>query len=159
MGEKKRLELLWLKHPNTYRLDSGQGYVGGQEFTAKKDGTFFVKKNDCIIKNPQRLKYGITGAGDRLGWTEAEITPDMIGKKIGIFTSIEDKSSTDRIGLEQIIFLLNVRLGGGIAEVYKEGVKLSLDEILSMPRRKSKKNHANKEAIIEKLAKRLRSNG
>lgn len=155
MGEKKRLELLWLEHPNTYRLDSGQGYVGGTEFTAKKDGAFFVKKNDTIIKNPQRLKYGITGAGDRVGWTETEIN----GKKIAIFTSIEDKSSTDRIGLEQIIFLLNVRLGGGIAEVYKEGVKLSLDQILSMPRRKSKTNHANKEAIIEKLAKRLQSNG
>ena len=146
MGEKARLEKLWLKHPSTFRLDSGQGYVGGIQFVAKKDGVFSVKKGDIIIKNPTRIKYGIKGAGDLVGWSE--------NNGVAVFTSIEDKSATDRIGLDQIIWLLNVRIAGGIALIYREGVELTDEEIMAAPRRPDKKVR-EKEEIIKRLWGRL----
>ena len=148
MGEKARLEELWKKHPNTFRFDSGSGYVGGREFVAKKDGAVQVKKGDVVVVNPKRITYGIPGAGDRVGWTETIVTDDMIGKKVAVFTSIEDKSATDRIGVNQLIFLLNVLRAGGIALVYREGVKLTLDEALELPRRKSTERD---DRILERL--------
>ena len=129
MSEKTRLDYLWQLYPNTFRHDVGSGYTGGKEYR-NKDG-------DLVVINPKRIRYGLTkGAGDLIGWTETVITTDMVGKKVAVFTSIEDKSKTDKIGQEQIIWLLNILNAGGIAKVYREGVELTLEEILSMPRRK-----------------------
>ncbi|MCK5617448.1 hypothetical protein KAR91_87100 [Candidatus Pacearchaeota archaeon] len=147
MGERQRLEKLWLKYPTTFRLDSGQGYVGGRKYKAKKDGVIPVKKGDLVVINPGIIKYGIKGAGDRVGWSEKN--------GIAVFTSIEDKSATDRIGLDQIIFYLNVKLAGGISEVYKEGIQMSHKEIMNMPRRPDKQKKM-KEGIIERIEERLK---
>jgi hypothetical protein len=152
MGEKRRLEELWKLHPNTFRHDVGSGFAGGKEFVAKKDGGILVKKGDRILKNPERVRYGLEiGAGDRIGWTEKRITKDMVGQKVAIFTSIEDKSKTDRISVEQIIWLLNVVRAGGIAKVYKELKELTLEEILKLPRREDKKNRT---PILERMLKK-----
>lgn len=140
MGERKRLEQIWLKHPNTFRMDQGTGYVGGKA-TLNKSGTWDVF-------GARKIRYGIDGAGDRIGWTEKEITQDMVGQKVAIFTSIEDKSATDRIGYNQLVFLLNVLKAGGIAMVYKEGEQLDLEQALNLPRRKDTKKLAG---IVERL--------
>jgi hypothetical protein len=140
MGERRRLEDIWLKFPNTFRMDAGScwPYEKKKQFKAKKDGVFPVKKGDIIVKNPSGpIPYGISGAGDRLGWSEVEVTPEMVGKKLAVFTSIEDKSETDCIGVNQIIFLINVLKAGGIAKVFREGTELNLEEILDLPRRKA----------------------
>jgi hypothetical protein len=158
MSEKRRLENLRLLHPTCFRHDVGSGYPYDKkkEFKAKKDGVFPVKKGDIIVKNPSRIHYGIErGAGDLIGWTEVSVTPEMVGQKVGIFTSIEDKSATDRIGLEQIIWVLNNRLSGCIAEVYKEGHKLTLDQILKHPRRDKDKRL---EGIVERLTEKVLRN-
>jgi hypothetical protein len=135
MGESERLEELWLKHPNTFRLDAGTAWVGGQEYKQGKD---------LFIKNPRRIAYGLEGAGDRIGWTEQIIG----GQKVAVFTSIEDKSATDRIDVGQLIFMLNVIRAGGIAKVYRECQELTISETLDLPRRKDKKNRG---AILERL--------
>ncbi len=155
MGEKRRLEFIWSKHPDTFRLDAGAGYVGGKVYTAKQAGIVNVKKGDLVVINPSRIAYGIEGAGDRIGWTSTVITPEMVGKKVAIFTSVEDKSSTDRIGLKQLIWLLNIRIAGGISKVYKECIDLTLEEIMKLPRRKDK-DKDNKEAIINRLYRRIK---
>lgn len=151
MGEKKRLEELWKLHPNTFRQDVGKGYVGGREFVAKKDGVVQVKKGDRIVINPAVNRFGLdVGSGDRVGWTEILVTQEMVGKPVAVFTSIEDKSESDRISVEQIIWLLNVRRAGGIAEVYKELERLDLEEVLSLPRREDKNNRG---MILERMLK------
>jgi hypothetical protein len=145
MSEKTRLEALWLKHPCTFRNDVRMGYSGGREFRAKQDGVIAVKKGDLIVINPFIKEYGLqSGSGDLVGWTEPG----------AIFTSIEDKSAKDRISYDQIIWLLNVRIAGGIALVYREGIELSLDEILELPRRQDKRA-ADKEKMIGRLLGRL----
>lgn len=154
MGEKRRLEELWKLHPNTFRQDVGSGYVGGREYVAKKNGGIPVKKGDRVVINPAVNRFGLdVGSGDRVGWTEVLVSQEMVGKKVAIFTSIEDKSETDRISVEQIIWLLNVLRAGGIAKVYKELQELSLEEILKLPRREDKKN---KTRILERMLNRER---
>lgn len=155
MGEKRRLEYIWQLHPNTERYSVGAGFVGGKNFIAKKDGVVKVRKGDNVLINGAFTKFGSIGWSDRIGWTEKIVTQDMIGQKIAIFTGVEDKSLTDKISLDQLIFLLNVRLAGGIAKVYRECVDLSLDDIMKLPRRKDKSKDS-KEAIINRLFRRIK---
>ena len=143
MGEKSRLEHLWKLHPNTFRMDQGVAYVG-------KAHT--VPGDKVILDHPRKIRYGVDGAGDRLGWTEVIVTPDMVGQKVAVFTNIEDKSATDRIGYNQLIFMLNVLLSGGIAKVYKELKELTTEEALALPRRKGTKQE---ERILNDLQRSL----
>lgn len=139
--EKQRLDYLWSLYPCTFRHNVGQAWAGGKEFKNEKGET--------VIIGPQRVRYGLErGAADLIGYTSTIITPEMVGQKVAIFTSIEDKSEKDRISLEQIIWLLRTKIDGCISEVYKEGVKLSIDEIMELPRRDK---DLRKEKIVERL--------
>ena len=154
--ERERLDKLLNIYPLTFRNDVGNGYVGGRKYSAKKTGAIPVQKGDLVIINPGRIAYGLAkGSGDLAGWSEIEVTPDMVGKILPVFTSIEDKSENDNISLDQIIFYLNVKLAGGIAQVYKEGVCMTHDEIMNMSRRKDDRK-GMKEGIIRRLEGRLK---
>jgi len=154
MAEKKRLDYLWTLYPTTFRNNVGSAWAGGQDFRATKDGVFPVRKGDLIIKNPGKVNYGLErGSADLIGYTIIEVTPEMVGSKVAVFTSVEDKSEKDKISLEQIIWLLRLRLDGAISEVFKEGIKLTLDQILKLPRRDHDKA---KEGIIQRLCEKIR---
>lgn len=80
------------------------------------------------IRDPRRLDAGlIAGSSDLIGWTVREITPDMVGKKVAIFTAIEVKTMVGTASGSQLNFLNTVRADGGIAGVVKteeEALKL-----------------------------------
>ena len=103
------------------------------------------------------FSFGLSpGSSDEIGWKEKVITPDMVGKKIAIFQAIEIKTLTDKISYEQIIFYLNVRYAGGLAQVYTEDRFLTHEEIMNFPRRKEKSaDKARYEKIISNLSKLL----
>ena len=45
----------------------------------------------CVMY-PRAVRYGLAvGSSDTIGITPIEITPDMVGKKIGVFTAVEVK--------------------------------------------------------------------
>jgi hypothetical protein len=114
-----------------HRNDNGTGF--------RKDGSTF--------------KYGLDpGSGDQIGWKSITITPNMIGKKIAVFQSIEIKTLKDQISYTQIIWYLNVRNAGGIAQVYTEDRFLTHGEVMLFPRRKEK---PEKEAIYLKIIRNL----
>lgn len=99
------------KHkPNTrvFRNNVGVGWQGKS-----------VKKGSLlIIENPRPLHAGLCeGSSDLVGWTTEEITADMVGKKIAIFTAVEVKTSSGRISPEQLNFLQQVQQAGGIAGI------------------------------------------
>ena len=80
--------------------------------------------------------FGLSpGSSDEIGYKEKIITPGMVGHKVAIFQAIEIKTLTDKISCEQIIFYLNVKLSGGIAQVYTEDKFLTHKEIMAFPRR------------------------
>lgn len=55
---------------------------------------------------------------DYIGFRLVEITQDMVGKKVPVFSSIEVKTRTDKIKEGQLKWLRFVRDKGGIAELY-----------------------------------------
>ena len=55
------------------------------------------------------------GSGDLIGWRTVTVTPDMVGKPIAQFLSIEVKTPTGRVRPDQTNWLVQVNLSGGHA--------------------------------------------
>lgn len=69
------------------------------------------------ILTPRPLEAGLhKGSSDLIGWKAVTITPDMIGKRVAIFTAIEVKAGTKPTP-EQLTFIDQVRKAGGIAGI------------------------------------------
>lgn len=67
------------------------------------------------------VEFGVGGKGaaDLLGWRTVTITPEMVGQRVAVFTSLEVKSATGRVRPEQERWLAAVRAAGGIAGVVR----------------------------------------
>lgn len=75
-----------------------------------------VPSHYTILKDARPIHCGLVeGSSDLIGWTEIIVTPDMIGKKICMFTALEVKSGSGRASPTQINFLEAVRTAGGIS--------------------------------------------
>jgi len=69
-------------------------------------------------KNGQFVRFGLhPGSADLIGWRTVEITPDMIGQRIAVFTSVEVKTATGRVKPEQENWRQQVHDAGGLAVV------------------------------------------
>ena len=76
--------------------------------------------------NGRPVQFGLAkGSADLIGWTTREITADMVGQRVAVFTSIEVKTATGRVSPEQRQWLEAVQTAGGIA-----GVARSVDDAL-----------------------------
>jgi hypothetical protein len=74
------------------------------------------------------VTFGLArGSADLIGWRTVTITPDMVGQRIAVFTSIEVKTPTGRVRSEQQAWLACVQESGGIA-----GVARSVDDAIRM---------------------------
>ncbi len=101
------------KYSRMFRNNVGTGWVG--EVSATKDGGKY-------IKDARPLKAGLcTGSSDLIGWTTKIITPEMVGKKVAIFTALEIKTPTGKATKEQINFIIQVLDNGGIAGIARSG--------------------------------------
>ncbi len=94
-----------------FRNNVGTGWVGkSQSFSG----------GGIIIRDPRRLDAGlIEGSSDLIGWTTREITPEMIGKKVAIFTALEVKKPTGTTSPAQLNFLEQVKRSGGISGIIR----------------------------------------
>ena len=72
-----------------------------------------------ILKNPRPFHGLPVGFSDLFGWTSINVTPDMIGQKIAIFTAYELKA-TGKLTKEQRDFRRVLLEMGGIFEEIKE---------------------------------------
>ena len=64
------------------------------------------------------VQFGLArGSADLIGWRTITITPDMVGRRIAVFTSIEVKTPTGRLTPAQRNWLNAVTASGGIAGV------------------------------------------
>ena len=92
-----------------FRNNVGTAWTGHKKST--RDGGIY-------IENPRPFKAGLcVGSSDLIGFTTREITPDMIGKKIAIFTAVEVKTKSGKATREQINFLSFVKKNGGISGI------------------------------------------
>lgn len=64
------------------------------------------------------VQFGLArGSADLIGWRTITITPDMVGRQVAVFTSIEVKTPTGRIRPDQQAWLDTVQAAGGIAGI------------------------------------------
>ena len=79
-------------------------------------------RNQCgALPDPRTgrlVQFGLArGSADLIGWRTITITPDMVGRQVAVFTSIEVKTPTGRVRPEQHAWLSTVQCSGGIAGV------------------------------------------
>ncbi len=77
------------------------------------------RNNVGVFKSKNRwIRFGlIKGSSDLIGWTRVEITPEMVGKTVAVFTAIECKTKTGKATPAQIFFIERVKLDGGYAGI------------------------------------------
>lgn len=81
-------------------------------------GSVRLFRNNVGFDATNKVKYGLMpGSSDLIGWTEIEITPHHVGRKVAIFTAIEVKSEFGRIRDDQKKFVDYVDKCGGIAGI------------------------------------------
>ena len=79
-----------------------------------------MRNNTGVLRDyhGRPVSFGLAkGSADLIGWTTREITADMVGATIAVFTSIEVKTATGRLRPEQKQWLDAVQAAGGIAGV------------------------------------------
>lgn len=106
-----------------FRLNTGKAWMsslGPKGVHRLRDGSLQIE-----APRPVAIGYAMTsgepvvGASDLHGWTTIEITPDMVGRKVAVYTSLESKSDTGRPTAKQRDWIDGVRRAGGIAGVVR----------------------------------------
>lgn len=93
-----------------------------------KGDTRVFRNNTGTLRdaNGRPVQFGLCkGSADLIGWQTVTITPEMVGQRLAVFTSIEVKSATGGLRPEQQQWLDAVQAAGGIA-----GVARSVDDAL-----------------------------
>ena len=107
-----------LSRVTLFRTNSGKAWLSGAG-PAKRltDGSVVVPSarpiglGMCMVNGDT-----MPGLGDLTGWTDVEITPAMVGRRIPVFTMIETKASGGgRKRDNQINCIQQVQMAGGIA--------------------------------------------
>lgn len=95
-----------IKNARLFRNNTGTGWQG----ECKRIG------NKLLITDPRPLEAGLCkGSHDLIGWTSVVIMPEMVGKTVAVFTTVEVKTQTGRVSPEQIRFWENVQDAGGFS--------------------------------------------
>ncbi len=90
-----------------------------------------------LLRNPSFLPYGLlvpgvdlsakgkkkktSGGSDHIGWTPVEVTSDMVGSTVAVFTAVEEKTLVyPTLTPDQRNFLDQVTAAGGLGYVARE---------------------------------------
>ncbi len=70
-------------------------------------------------KTNRPIRYGVCnpGGSDLIGWTPVQITPDMVGKTVAVFTAVEVKTPNGKPTEHQLNFITQVLRAGGFAGI------------------------------------------
>jgi len=79
-------------------------------------------RNQCgALPDPRTgrlVTFGLArGSADLIGWRTITVTPEMVGRRLAVFASIEIKTTTGRLRPEQRHWLRAVQAAGGVAGV------------------------------------------
>lgn len=77
------------------------------------------------------IRYGVCnpGGSDLIGWTIVQVTPDMVGRSVAVFTAVEVKSHRGTASKPQVNFIDAVTKAGGFA-----GIARSVADYLAIVR-------------------------
>jgi len=94
--------------------------------TCGAGNTRLFRNNTGVLRDyhGRPVSFGLAkGSADLIGWASRVITPEMVGQRVAVFTSIEVKTASGRLRPEQKQWLDAVQAAGGIA-----GVARSVDD-------------------------------
>lgn len=79
-------------------------------------------RNNCgSLPDPRTgrlVTFGLArGSADLIGWRTVTVTPEMVGQRIAVFTSIEVKTERGHVRPEQHAWQRTVSAAGGIAGI------------------------------------------
>lgn len=108
-----------------FRNNVGQAWTGLAK-VIRKSGTYYCEEGDVIVKHARRFHGGLeVKSSDIIGWTPVEITENMVGKTVAVFTGIEVKSDEKKASAAvtskqahekgQQNFCAAIRLSGGFS--------------------------------------------
>ena len=79
-----------------WRNNVALGWVG-QAQQIRQPTTVTLRPGDVVIRNGRPLHAGLCpGSSDIIGIHSVEVTPAMVGRRVGLFTAIEVKSQRGR---------------------------------------------------------------
>lgn len=106
----KRIQLLAGRNVRIFRNNTGTGWQGKPIWKGK----------ELTLQNARPLNAGLCiGSSDLIGWKTVVVTPEMVGKKVAIFTALEGKTGKTSTSKEQSLFLKAVQKAGGIAAIIR----------------------------------------
>lgn len=106
-----------LRTSTIFRNNVGMAWIGRSRRIQKTE-VVQLRPGDIVIQDGRPLHAGLCeGSSDLIGWTERTITPDMVGKKVAIFTAVEVKTPNGRASAEQLNFIERIRQAGGISGI------------------------------------------
>ena len=117
LENKLRLEMSRNGH-RLVRANAGQAWAGAG---LKHEG------KTITLKNP-RIFHGLPkGCPDLCGFSTIEVTPEMVGKKLPVFTALELKTETVAVTKDQKRVMAGIKRAGGITGVArncKQGMEI-----------------------------------
>lgn len=108
----------WEAHPWTYKNNRGCVRTAGGGFLRYGIPEPTGKEKDDDMKG-----------GDRIGFSEITITPDMVGKTLAVFTNVEIKGDGDVLKSGQVRWHNFVLAHGGVSEIWKGNGEIIKEEI------------------------------
>lgn len=100
-----------------FRNNVGMGWAG-EVVQVSAPTTLTVFPGDVLVRKARPLHAGLfKGSADLIGWTARTVTPEMVGQRVAVFTSIEGKTATGRARDDQIQWGNTVSAAGGIAVI------------------------------------------
>ena len=95
-----------------FRNNVGKGWVGKLIKSTRESIT---------LVGYRPLNSGLcVGSSDLIGWTTIEITPEMVGRKVAVFTALELKTKKLQATKEQLNFIEQIQIAGGIAGIVRK---------------------------------------
>lgn len=101
-----------------FRNNTGRGWTGSRCIHIKEPTTVTLNKGDMVIHKVRPFSSGWpTGSSDLIGWTRVNITNDLVGRDVAVFTAVEAKTPNVTATREQLNFCKTVNDHGGIGVV------------------------------------------
>ena len=101
-----------------WRNNVAKAWVG-KLFKPTHPMNVYLNEGDIVLRAARPLSAGLcVGSGDLIGIKTITVTPDMVGKKIGLFVSAEAKEN-GIVSAEQKNFMSVINQMGGIAGVFR----------------------------------------
>lgn len=103
-----------------FRINSGLAWTSSPAETTHvmREMSVKVYRGDMILRRARPFHGAPPGFPDMIGWQTVEITPEMVGQKIAVFTGVEVKATGD-LSPEQRRFRDVLEAMGGWFKVLK----------------------------------------